>query len=62
MSDVMSLSIRPYVQLPLYKNDFYVIEQKLNPDIAASMDKTAYTQKVVNWGIKFLFVNGSKTP
>ena len=62
MNDVMSLSIRPYVQLPLYKNDFYVIEQKLNPDIAASMDKNAYIQKVVNWGVKFLFVNGNKTP
>lgn len=58
MNDAMALSIRPFVQLPLYKNDFYVIESKLNPTSVS--DPTAYKQKVINWGFKFLFVNGTK--
>ncbi len=61
MNDVMAMSIRPYVQLPLYKNDFYEVEAKLNPDIASTFDPTAYKQKVINWGFKLLFVNGTKT-
>jgi hypothetical protein len=62
MNDAMSLCIRPFVQLPLYKNDFYVIDAKLNPAIAPTLDPSVYKQKVVNWGIKFLFMNGTKTP
>lgn len=61
MNDAMAMSIRPYVQLPLYKNDFYEVEAKLNPDIANTFDPAAYKQKVINWGIKLLFVNGTKT-
>lgn len=61
LNDAMAFSIRPYVQMPLYKNDFYGIEAKLNPDLASSVDPTAYKQKVVNWGIKLLFVNGTKS-
>jgi hypothetical protein len=62
MNDAMALSIRPFVQLPLYKNDFYNIEAKLNPSTASTLDPTAYKQKVINWGVKFLFVNGTKSP
>ena len=61
MNDAMALSIRPFVQLPLYKNDFYNIEAKLNPDIARTSDHEMYKHKVVNWGFKLLFVNGTKT-
>lgn len=61
MNDAMAMSIRPYVQLPLYKNDFRNIEKKLNPDFATTADPTKYQQKVINWGFKLLFVNGSKT-
>ena len=61
LNDAMALSIRPFVQLPLYKNDFYDIEAKLNPSTSGSLDPTAYKQKVINWGVKFLFVNGTKT-
>ena len=61
MNDAMALSIRPFVQLPLYKNDFYNIEAKLNPDIARTSDPEMYKHKVVNWGFKLLFVNGTKT-
>ncbi len=61
MNDAMAMSIRPYVQLPLYKNDFYEVEAKLNPDIANTFDPTVYKQKVINWGFKLLFVNGTKT-
>jgi hypothetical protein len=62
MNDAMALSIRPYVQVPMYKNDFYNIESKLNPDIAPTLDPSVYKQKVTNWGIKFLFMNGTKNP
>lgn len=61
MNDAMALSIRPYVQLPLYKNDFYDIEKKLNPDFAATADPVKYQQKLINWGFKLLFVNGTKS-
>lgn len=61
MNDAMALSIRPFVQLPLYKNDFYNIEAKLNPDIARTSDPEMYKHKAVNWGFKLLFVNGTKT-
>jgi hypothetical protein len=61
LNDAMAVSIRPFVQLPLYKNDFYGIEAKLNPDIASSFDQDSYKQKNTNWGIKFLFVNGTKS-
>ncbi len=60
MNDAMAVSIRPFVQLPLYKNDFYVLEAKLNPEIAPTFDPEPYKQKTLNWGIKFLFVNGTK--
>ena len=60
MNDAMAMSIRPYVQLPLYKNDFYDVEKKLNPDFATTADPTKYQQKVINWGFKLLFVNGTK--
>lgn len=59
MNDVMALSIRPYVQLPLYKNDFYNIEAQLNP--SSAIDPTVYKQKVINWGVKLLFINGTKS-
>ncbi len=61
MNDAMAMSIRPYVQLPLYKNDFYEVEAKLNPDIAHTSDPETYKSKVINWGFKILFVNGTKT-
>ncbi len=61
MNDAMAISIRPFVQLPLYKNDFYNIEAHLNPDIARTSDPQMYRHKVVNWGFKLLFVNGTKT-
>ncbi len=61
MNNALSLSLRPFVQLPLYKNDFYNVEAKLNPDIANTSDPATYKQKVVNWGFKVLFVNGTKT-
>lgn len=61
MNDAMAISIRPYVQLPLYKNDFYEVEAKLNPDIVHTFDPETYKTKVINWGFKLLFVNGTKT-
>lgn len=61
MNDAMAISIRPYIQMPLYKNDFYVVETKLNPDTANAFDPESYKQKVTNWGIKFLFMNGAKS-
>ena len=61
MNDVMALSIRPFVQLPLYKNDLYIVEQKLNPNTAGNYDPSVYKQKIINWGVKFLFMNGEKS-
>ena len=59
-SDVMSFSVRPYVQLPYTAVDYFGVEKSLNPTYAATADKTAYKEKVVHFGIKFLFINGSK--
>jgi hypothetical protein len=61
MNDAMAVSIRPFIQLPLYKNDFFPLEAKLNPEIASTFDPETYKQKTINWGIKFLFVNGTKS-
>ncbi|MBL7817731.1 MAG: hypothetical protein JNL70_22175 [Saprospiraceae bacterium] len=61
MNDAMAFSIRPFVQLPLYQNDFYPVETKLNPHLVGSVDPNDYKQKIVNWGIKLLFVNGTKS-
>ncbi|MDZ7877632.1 MAG: hypothetical protein U5L45_08175 [Saprospiraceae bacterium] len=56
----LSISIRPYVQIPSKKVNLHAVEKKFNPDIAIVTSPDAYNQRFFNYGISFSFVNGSK--
>jgi hypothetical protein len=60
VTDGMSISIRPYIQIPSRSVNLYEVEKKFNPDIAAIADPNSYNQRFFNYGISFSFVNGSK--
>ncbi len=60
VTDGMSISIRPYVQLSPKSINLYDVEKKFNPDIAATANPNAYNQRFFNYGISFSFINGSK--
>jgi hypothetical protein len=60
VTDGMSISVRPYMQLPSRSINLYDVEKKFNPDIAAVSDPNNYNQRFFNYGISFSFVNGSK--
>jgi hypothetical protein len=60
VTEGMSMSIRPFVQIPSKKVNLYAVEQKFNPDIAAITSPDTYNQRFFNYGISFSFVNGSK--
>jgi hypothetical protein len=59
-TESLSISIRPFVQIPSKKVNLYAVEKKFNPDIAAITSPDAYNQRFFNYGISFSFVNGSK--
>jgi hypothetical protein len=60
VNEGLSISIRPFVQIPSKKVNLYAVEKKFNPDIAAITSPDAYNQLFFNYGISFSFVNGSK--
>jgi hypothetical protein len=60
VTEGMSISIRPFVQIPSRSVNLYAIEQKFNPDVAATANPDKYNQRFFNYGISFSFVNGSK--
>lgn len=60
VTEGMSMSIRPFVQIPSKKVNLYAVEKKFNPDIAALTSPDNYNQRFFNYGISFSFVNGSK--
>jgi hypothetical protein len=60
VNEGLSVSIRPFVQIPSKKVNLYAVEKKFNPDIAAITSPDAYNQRFFNYGISFSFVNGSK--
>jgi hypothetical protein len=60
VTEGMSISIRPYVQISPKSINFYEVEKKFNPDIAALSSPDKYNQRFFNYGISFSFVNGSK--
>jgi hypothetical protein len=60
VTDGMSISVRPFVQIPSKSVNLYAVEKKFNPDIAATTNPNKYNQRFVNYGISLSFVNGSK--
>jgi hypothetical protein len=60
VTEGMSISIRPYIQMPSKKVNLYAVEKKFNPDIAAITSPDKYNQRFFNYGISFSFINGSK--
>lgn len=60
VTDGMSISVRPFVQIPSKTVNLYEVEKKFNPDIAATANPNAYNQRFFNYGISFSFINGSK--
>jgi hypothetical protein len=60
VNDGLSISIRPFVQIPSQKVNLFAVEKKFNPDIAAIANPDNYNQRFFNYGISFSFVNGTK--
>jgi hypothetical protein len=60
VTEGMSISIRPFIQIPSKSVNLYAIEKKFNPDIAAITSPDKYNQRFFNYGVSFSFVNGSK--
>jgi hypothetical protein len=60
VTEGMSISVRPYIQLAAKNANFYEVEKKFNPDIAAIASPDNYNQRFFNYGISFSFINGSK--
>jgi hypothetical protein len=60
VTEGMSISIRPFVQIPSRKVNLFAVEKKFNPDIAAVTSVDKYDQRFFNYGISLSFINGSK--
>ena len=60
ITDGMSISVRPFVQIPSKNVNLYAVEKKFNPDVAATANPDKYNQRFFNYGVSFSFVNGSK--
>ena len=60
VTDGMSISVRPFVQIPSKNVNLYAVEKKFNPDVAATANPDKYNQRFFNYGVSFSFVNGSK--
>jgi hypothetical protein len=58
VNERMSLSFRPYVQLPTTSFDFYQTAGHLNAESDANLNQ--FQNKIVTYGIKILFFNGQK--
>ena len=60
VTDGMSISVRPFVQIPSKSVNLYEVEKKFNPEVAAMSSPDKYNQRFFNYGISFSFINGSK--
>lgn len=60
VTEGMSISVRPFVQIPSRSVNLFAVEKKFNPDHAATADPNNYNQRFFNYGISFSFINGSK--
>ena len=60
ITEGMSISIRPFVQIPSKSVNLFAVEKAFNPDIAATANPNNYNQRFFNYGISFSFINGSK--
>jgi hypothetical protein len=58
VNERMSLSFRPYVQLPTTSFDFYQTAGHLNAETDSNINQ--FQNRVVTYGIKILFFNGEK--
>jgi hypothetical protein len=58
VNEKMSLSFRPYVQLPATAFDFYRTAGHLNAEVGANNGQ--YQNRVTTFGIRILFLNGEK--
>ena len=57
INNAMSLSLRPFLQLPITQLNFYEVAKSLNSGVT---DAEAYRVKVVNFGFKIILFNGTK--
>lgn len=57
-NDILTLSIKPYVQIPWTKTDISNLETSLNPDYIPAIDESDYQQDYLNFGIMLIFYNG----
>ena len=57
INDAMSLSLRPFVQLPISQLNFYEVARSMN---SGAIDAEAYKAKVINFGFKIILFNGTK--
>lgn len=60
VTDGMSISVRPFVQIPSSSVNLFSVEKAFNPNRAATADPNNYNQRFFNYGISFSFINGSK--
>lgn len=60
VTDGMSISVRPFLQIPSKSVNLYAVEKKFNPDVAATANPDKYNQRFFNYGVSLSFVNGSK--
>jgi hypothetical protein len=58
MNERMSLSFRPYVQLPTSAFDFYKTAGHLNSEVGQNIGQ--YQNRVTTYGIRIIFFNGQK--
>jgi hypothetical protein len=58
INERMSMSFRPYVQLPAAAFDFYKTAGHLNAEVGANNGQ--YQNKVTTFGIRIIFFNGEK--
>ena len=56
-SDIITLSIQPYAQIPWTKMFLADLEREINPDVSALIDAD-YSADYMNFGVKFIFYNG----
>jgi len=57
-TETLTLSLQPYVQIPLRGVNTFQLEQYLNPADSTTANPDDYTSRYLNFGIKVVFYNG----
>ena len=59
-NDNMSFNLQPYWHWPWAKNDFFALEQELNPSFALGANPIDYKSRFKNFGVSLIFYNGQQ--